>query len=706
MKKTKLSLLCAFLLNNIVYAAEELELLKVESSTINVHETKKNEVSASNIIDEIKIREINIKNINDVLKTIPGLTVSTRTGEIAQIHLRGVGQQQFMGENSGVAIIVDGVPVRQQAGGIRLNLKDIQSIKVVKGSASYLYGDTALAGALIITTKKAKYKDSIDLEMVYGSHNFKDTLLSLYKSDDNFAINLNGSYRDTDGYWKDSQLETKSINGKFTYFLDDSSDISLSTDLTDKYDQSGARAVVAGITEARKNPKGKGNSYTKDNNIDLDKYTLSYNKSFENNSDLLISTYLYKDFYKYLSKPHDFSDGTSKYTHKIQQNLKQYGLKTEYKIHSEKLATLIGLDLGKKEFKDINNTLENYSDYDMRKRKNVNYYDGENKITEDNEKLAGLYGEFKYSFIDKLTGTFNTRFDYQTKQYNVKEKDFDGISWKNKNISEEKSFRNMSYRFGLAYDLNKNNILFSSVSTAFETPDVTDLDSNPNVKEQRSINYELGFRGNESIYFYETSIFQINNKDIIGPQGGTYSFGDKIDNAGDTRSRGLELSLGSDEKKDFSFNLSYTYLENKYTKYNTFTQKYRGSRQIHEFNIVGNTVPRSSKHTINLRLNYNITNNLRLSSDIYAKSSYFGDETNLIKMPGYETLDLQARYKTKFGKNKAEFFVKAINVFDKQYFKAAYLHRDKRGAIGIDEEDLSLVVDPGREFYAGFKYSF
>lgn len=709
MNISKSIVLSAILLGNMsINASEDLDLISVESSTIGINEDKKTEVSSSSIINEEKIETVGINNINDVLKTIPGTTISTRTGEMAQIHFRGVGQQQFMGENSGVAIIVDGVPVMQQAGGIRLNLKDIETIKVIKGSASYLYGDTALAGALIITTSKPKDKNSIDLEATLGSHNYKDYLLSLYKSNDSLAVLLNGSHRSTDGYWVDSELWTKSITGKLMYFLNDTSDVSFTADITNKYDQAGSRSVTAGVSEAQSNPKGDGDSYSKDNYIDLDKFTLSYNKSFENDTNLLISTYFYKDFYKKTSNPQD-SDSNSAtpdvYTHYLEQNLSQSGIKAEYTINDDKFASLLGLEFGKREYENKDDTIENYTAYDRRKKANVNYYDGESTLSSDEETIVGLYTEFKYNFTPKLTTTFNIRYDYQDKELNTKERDFDGTVWSNKNSSKEKTFRNFSYRLGSTYKLNDNNSIFASYSTAFETPDVEDIESNENIKEQTSRNYELGLRGNKDIFTYETSVYQLDNRNIIGPEGGTYSFGDTTDNAGDTRSRGLELSLKSDAQKTVSFDFAYTYLHTSYTRYNTFKHTYQ-DRSTHNFDIVGNTIPRTSKHTVDLFLNYRATKKLTLISEIYAKSSYYADETNIVKMPGYGILNLQARYKTKMKKDNLEFFVKANNVFDKQYYRAAYLHRDKRGDVGVDSEDVSIVVDPGREYYAGLKYSF
>ncbi len=703
----KSKIVCSLLLGSIAInlsATEELDLIKIESSTIDIKNNKQTEVSLTSNIDKQRIDEVNINNINDVLRSVPGMTISSRTGEMAQIHLRGLGQQQFMGENSGVAIIVDGVPVMQQSGGVRINLKDIENIKVIKGSASYLYGDTALAGAVIITTKKAKGKNSVNLETTFGSSNYRDYLASITKSTDDFAINLNANYRTTDGYWTDSELWTKSVNGKFNYFIDDTSDISFSADITDKYDQAGSRSVTAGITEANTNPKGSGDSYSKDNNIDLDKYIVSYNKDLQNDSNLLISTYYYKDFYEYKSNPQNLV-----YSKEVEKNSKQYGLKTEYKTDGEVLASMFGVELGKREFLNKTDNVLNYSEYDRRKRRNVDYYDGESDFTNDDESIAALYSELKYSITPKLTTTFNMRYDYQKKEYETTKKDFDGSVWSTTNSKDSDNFKNTSYRLGTAYKLNSNNTAFASVSTAFETPDVEDLNDNSNLKEQTSINYELGLRGNKlvsnNIYTYEASIYQLDNKDIIGPEGGTYSFGDPLDNSGDTRSRGFELALGNDKKNTFSFDLSYTYLNAQYTKYNPFIHTYQ-DRTTESFNIVGNSIPRTSKHTVDLFLNYRATKKLTLISEIYAKSSYYADETNIVKMPGYGILNLQARYKTKLNKHKIEFFTKIDNVFDKQFFRSAYLHRDKRGANGIDKEDISIVVDPGRVFYAGIKYSF
>jgi len=239
---TKTSLCCLLaagsgLMTGIANAQEATNLgtITVESSTITDLGDSRTEVSSTSIIDEQTIEIIDPKQINQVLRTIPGITSDVRDGEIVEIHMRGVGQQEFMWEDTGVAVVIDGVPVKQLGGKVRLNLSNIESIKVIKGGASYLYGNTALAGAVIITTKKPKNTDAYSLKAEAGSFGYRDYVATLQKGTDRFSLTLNANYRETDGYWVDSAMWNKSVNGQGTWFIDDTSDLTLGFDLTNKY---------------------------------------------------------------------------------------------------------------------------------------------------------------------------------------------------------------------------------------------------------------------------------------------------------------------------------------------------------------------------------------------------------------------------------------------------------------------------------------
>jgi len=375
------------------------------------------------------------------------------------------------------------------------------------------------------------------------------------------------------------------------------------------------------------------------------------------------------------------------------------------------MASLIGLELGKRDYEDDSQTLADYSDTNSRTGLVENYYKGETSYTNSKANTRALYAEIKYNITSKLTTTVNGRYNIQEKEYVTDTYDYDGTTWSNNSDSKSHTFKNTAYRVGATYSLSLDNTLFTNVSTGFQNPEVIDLVTTPSLKEQTSVNYEIGARGKQSVinnnFKYEVSMFQLDNKDIIGPEDGTYAFRSQKNNIGDSRSRGLELSLKSDQTKVLSFNLAYTYLDVTYTKHNPFLVDLISRGADYYIDIVGNTLPRVSKHTVDLFINYNVTDELELISEIYAKSDYYADEANKIKMDAYELLNLQAKYNTKLFGNSIEYFAKVDNVLDNQYYRAAFLHRDRNAPIDvIDGEDVSITVDPGRIFYAGLRYIF
>ena len=225
-----LSALCAFTLN---LSASDLGTIQVESSTIDdKFDTKSTEVSSVSTITSKDIERMDPTNVEDVLKTIPGITASNVGNDRVKIHIRGIDNQMYMGEKPGVAVVIDGVPVQETTGKINLDLDNISSIKVIKGSASYLYGNDAIAGAIVITTKRPKGKSNSKIETEVGSFGFKRALASTNQNFENSALQLQATIRDSDGYWDDAYLRHKSVNGKYQYYLTETSDLTFGMDYT------------------------------------------------------------------------------------------------------------------------------------------------------------------------------------------------------------------------------------------------------------------------------------------------------------------------------------------------------------------------------------------------------------------------------------------------------------------------------------------
>ncbi len=704
-KKIYLSVLCSLLISA---NAADLGTINVESSTItDTAVDQKTEASTVNVITEKTIEKIDPKNINDLLQTIPGVTADVRS-DVVEIHIRGVNQQEFMWENTGVAVVIDGVPVMQDGGKVRgINIDEIESIKVIKGSAGYLYGADASAGAIIITTKKAKGKNEGSVSAEAGSYGYRNYKGKLYKSTDKYSLNILAGYKSEDGYWDQTYNNQKTGSGKFTYFIDDTSDIAFSADITKRYQET-TRGSVTGVTEAEENPTGADDGdwpWSKDYYSDIYKYYITYNKDFENAGSLKVNTYYYKDLYNYISSPQD-TDGDGNddtYTRDNDDDIKQYGLKSEYKDSVGDLAYMIGVDLGRREEDSYRVTTAQYSRYSWWTHSYTTYYAGESSLDESTEDRYGIYGETKYKINDKLTAVLNLRYDYNKYTDDSLDHDYDGTTWSDTASTDSETFRNLTYRVGATYDLNSNHTLYANISTGFRNPRVSEMDENPNLDKERYITYEVGSRGNAGLGLsYEASVFVMDTKDIISKVDGTYNWdSDYYDNVGDARNQGLELSLKSDRRKKVSFSLAYTYLDAYYKSHKPFVVVYNTYDQAYD--ITDNQLPRVPHHKIDLIVNYKFMPKWSLMSELYAQSHYYADETNFVTMPGYAKVNLRVDYKH----NKhLDFFVKVDNVLDKQYYRTVYLFSDRNDDDKLDAEDASITVDPGRVWYAGFKYKF
>jgi len=717
-KKIYISIACAFAVNTMLIASEDLGIISVESSTIDdKFDARKLEVSNTITISGADVEEYHAKNIALVLNNIPGLTVRENEGDSNKIHIRGIASETYRGEKPGVAIVIDGVPVQERAGSVNIDMDNIESIKVIKGGASYLYGNDALAGAIIITTKRPKGNNKGLVSVEYGSYNYQKYLARYNASTENYAVQVQASKKSTDGYWENSDYWAKSFNGKFQYYIDDSSDITLGLDKSTRFEND--TGSLTGTDQADTNPTSKGEvNRTMKYDIELDKYFLTYSKDLNNNANFMTQIYTYEDTTINRSTSYDSdSDGikddhrTEKYAH-----TKQNGLKSEYRVDGEKIAYMFGLDLAKnKENKNTKYRID-YTD-----RSSVLHPIGEvSSKTVFDENINALYGELKYKINDKLTTSVNARLDTIKYDYT---NTLTSTSW-------DKTYNEESYKIGATYKLKENEIIYTNTSTGFRTPAIGQLfaddilsngifnyNNNTEIKTEKTTNYEIGFRNKKNKMTYNIAIYQLDRKNVIGLKNGNYTeelfLGynaatynrSEYGNMSDIQNRGLELSLSNHYSKNTSYALNYTYLDSKYTKYDTYNLIISNTvDSTHD--LSGNTVPRTSKHTINIEGKYKVKSNLFITAEINYRTSQYADELNRIKVDGYSVVNLRTKYNTKLSNFPIEFFAQIDNVLDKQYYIMPRVYSDVNSDGVYDTKDMGLTVSQGRTYLAGLSVKF
>ena len=336
-KKICISLACALALN-----AADLGTISIESSTIDdKFDAQINSISSTTVISGATAEKINPTNVENILNSIPGITASNVGNDRVKIHIRGIDNQMYMGEKPGVAVIIDGVPVQETTGKINLDLDNIESIKVIKGSASYLYGNDAIAGAIIITTKRPKGISNSKIETEMGSFGFKRALASTNQSFDNSSLQLQGTIRDTDGYWHDSYLRHKSVNGKYQYYLSDKSDLTIGMDYTQR--ETGDGTSVSGITNAEFDPKSTSEvSYAGYYDTSLLKSFITYSNDLDDTSNIMASLSRYEDH----TISRSARDANEEFhLHDNNEKWIQNTLKSEYRKSFNNFALMFGTNL-------------------------------------------------------------------------------------------------------------------------------------------------------------------------------------------------------------------------------------------------------------------------------------------------------------------------------------------------------------------------
>lgn len=707
--------------------AESLGTIHVESSTIGDRfEDKRIEPSAMAVIDGKEVDKAHVENIQQLLQSIPGITTEVQSGDSLKIHIRGVENQVYMGEKPGVAVVIDGVPVFERTGRVNIDLDNIESIRVIKGGASYLFGDDALSGAVIITTKKGAGQAGYKIATEAGSFGHNKTMARAGYAGDDSNGHIQISQRATDGYYDDSGSSADYINGKWQYYLNEKSDLQLGFELADRAKNS--HGSVRGVTAAENDPTSENttdyNDYANRYSVGLEKLFLTYNQDMDAGGNLMVNTYSFGDNTKFFTAPADSDPNLYTYDNDYAQV--QQGLKAEYRKDGETLAWMLGTDLR-------DNSYDNYVTYNRA----FTDYAGPHAIgdiSSDNrtiEQVSALYGEAKYRPADKWLLTLNGRSD----QINLDYTDNTDSS------NNSKSFDIFSSRIGTNYAASDKVDYYANVSTGFRAPSVTQLfvgsnspthktAANPDLTPETTDNIELGMRRKTSMFGspleLDLALFQLDRKDHIQASGGQYSTSaDSVyDNIGDMRSQGLELSMFSEINKRWSWNLAYTNLNAFYTRYENFnlqlepiagvcpagaTEVTQGPTVINclmPYNNTGNVVPRTPDHHINLSVSMRPSSTWTITGEMDAISSYYADEINQLEIDGHQTFNLLVNYERKSAGIKWSAFGRIDNLLDTHYYNTARASGDGNDDGVYDAEDLSITVNQGRTFTLGVSAEF
>ena len=185
---------------------------------------------AISAIGEETIQRAGIERAGDYISLIPNVTlVDTANVGDTQVSIRGIVSTRDA--ESTFAYVVDGV-LSTNPNSFNEELFDVQQIEVLKGPQGALYGRNAVAGAILVTTKKPS--DEFEAKLSAGVANnstYKATaMVSGPIIENKLAARIAISTRETDGFYENTftgqsdavdYLEDTSVRGRAIWTVND-----------------------------------------------------------------------------------------------------------------------------------------------------------------------------------------------------------------------------------------------------------------------------------------------------------------------------------------------------------------------------------------------------------------------------------------------------------------------------------------------------
>lgn len=634
-----ISALCVLMTTCALAQQKETELSKNELDEVVVLDSKfaLPKEKSGKIITKITAEDLTKRSgqsIATILSSVVGLEINgnqSSAGKNLGYYIRG-------GRNRQALIMIDGVPVTD-ASGINLDydlrlipVEQVESIEIMKGASSTLYGTGAATGVINITLKKA-VKDALigNAYMSLGTQTTADRV-KYNPQDFNQGFDVKGKQKRFSYYTSLNSTETK------------------------------------GISEA------KGDNFEEDK---FSRVNALAKFGYEVNTKLSFGAFTSFDRMK-----NDFDSGSNS------DNLENYGLTKQYRAgvnsnykyqNGEFVITSSGSLIQRDYF--------NYSSLTKYKYRNTNI-DAFNRYTISSKLFFVLGSQFQffdanteslYGAISSSLAKMNTIDTYLNAIYNS---DF-GL---NINAGTRLDIHS-TYGSNLVYSLNPSyNFksiplkILSSYSTAFITPSLYQLydgyAGNLELKAEENSTFEAGFEMKllkNKIDFNIVAFYREENN-AIEYYSNPITFEASYFNAdGKYNAKGIETSIFYTINDKVKINSNYT-----------FTQT--------EDKMVNNTFPdikanlNNPKHKVNLGIDFQFLKALYIGLNyqyLEKRDSFVGYPPVVSVLDSYQLFNLNSKYE--LIKNRLTIFASATNIFNENFVEnIGYNTRGRNFKLGLN----------------------
>lgn len=640
------------------------------------------ETGAVILIDRAQIEQVQPLSTEDVLRRLPGVNIKgeEETSIVSNFGIRGLSASE-----SKSLLLEDGVPV---APGLFIGndryfntrIQRVDSVEVLKGSASLRYGPSTIGGVVNYVTKTPT--DGVQLSARAGSFNMREVSVEAgaqNQAEDAF-LGVVATKAKSDGFM-DKGYDMSDVMVKAGLAISENQKVGIKFG----YHENDANISYRGLLLAdylngeRYNP-APDDWYIQDRTA----FDLNHEYVFSNNAKLNTLIYwsdITRDYWRYgVNSAASNAAGRWVFTDAITGNNRSFerlGIETRLSFDQQLLgvnaSTEFGLRLMEEESNDVRVRATRASD----RSGNTDRH-----IIDSANSVAG-YAQSRLQVTDTFAVTPGLRIEsYEQKRTELTR---NGANAKTTNTE-------FLPGVGATYELTDSAQLYGGVYRAFSPASngvALEGLKDQQLDGERSVNYEIGVRGNTGALTYEVSAFYMDfaNQVVTGNSDPNL----QRSNAGKTEHTGMEFIFNYDFGGGFRLDTNATWVP---------TSKFTSEPNDPGQPAKGNRLPYAPKVLANAALSYS-AEAFSIALTAHHRGEQFGDPTNRIDiptnaaggiwgglLPAYTVYDLMAQYTvfegfTVFGSVK--------NLSDKQYIA------------GLRE---GIYVGPERSVEAGFRYRF
>ena len=153
---------------------------------------------AMSLVTPTMLHEYDIKHLSDLTAVVPNLYMPDYGSRLTSpIYMRGIGTRSG---GQSTAFFIDGVPVLNSS--INRYLLGIESVEVMSGALSNIYGRNAMAGTILLTSRSPIDDPALDVRARAGNHGIVEGAARLaHAFNSKVGLALGGYYNRNNGFY-------------------------------------------------------------------------------------------------------------------------------------------------------------------------------------------------------------------------------------------------------------------------------------------------------------------------------------------------------------------------------------------------------------------------------------------------------------------------------------------------------------------------